>query len=589
GEMYLLSVCRPSCLAVLRYCIVISIRLKNASQSQPHYWTMGFFILLSHDSLQMDSCTNDHYGPDCRFQCKCKTGCSASGECQTDGVCKNGYFGYLCQFRDLAFLKTEQDMPILTDNDDQTCISDDTLNRATVSMLTGRFSYFRLVIKEVMHKSLDSISFVLKNADEKVSCERETYNVTIVAHIKDYYCSTATDVTSLELVGAGVSSLCTVNIGGGRNLAIKSKFSLSSVSSYPQTNGEAGVDGFYPTDPTFDSETCFYANGSEDTYDFLVLFKMPVLIDYFILINRRETDSVKYLANLEIITYDAYNGTVMRYTQVGDPSQGNGVYTIKHSSKNVPISMFRLENKTLLQFCEIEAYGECQYGCYGLDCTKICSDKCTDVACEVNGRCRECNDGYFGDTCDQACGRCAKNRFCLKLNGSCFDGCQPGFYPPVCKKECVAGMYGLDCSTPCNSNCPRDCTKDMGQCSKCLAGKYGSNCELDCSPHCVDKSCDAMTGHCTSGCTKGFWDSTCTTSCSNCLEGECDQLNLNCTKGCVEGYEGADCSKALSSSDESLINTYYILIAASCISAVFLLTGLLLRMKPTPVPLIDEH
>ncbi|KAK0044142.1 hypothetical protein Bpfe_026476, partial [Biomphalaria pfeifferi] len=51
--------------------------------------------------------------------------------------------------------------------------------------------------------------------------------------------------------------------------------------------------------------------------------------------------------------------------------------------------------------------------------------------------------------------------------------------------------------------------------------------------------------------------------CSNCLEGECDQLNLNCTKGCVEGYEGADCSKALSSSDESPINTYYILIAAS--------------------------
>ncbi|XP_025108302.1 multiple epidermal growth factor-like domains protein 6 [Pomacea canaliculata] len=75
-----------------------------------------------------------------------------------------------------------------------------------------------------------------------------------------------------------------------------------------------------------------------------------------------------------------------------------------------------------------------------------------------------CDDGWYGDTCTQACGQCAGGSACDKTNGSCVS-CQMGFQPPLCA-ECVDGRYGGSCTQTCG-NCPGGsvCDKVTGICA----------------------------------------------------------------------------------------------------------------------------
>ena len=42
-----------------------------------------------------------------------------------------------------------------------------------------------------------------------------------------------------------------------------------------------------------------------------------------------------------------------------------------------------------------------------------------------------CEDGTFGEGCME-CGHCKYNRPCNKFNGTCSDGCAPGYEGELC-------------------------------------------------------------------------------------------------------------------------------------------------------------
>ena len=44
----------------------------------------------------------------------------------------------------------------------------------------------------------------------------------------------------------------------------------------------------------------------------------------------------------------------------------------------------------------------------------------------------ECSDGYYGDKCHIACGKCLHERGCDRLNGTCYHGCKKHFKEPEC-------------------------------------------------------------------------------------------------------------------------------------------------------------
>ena len=44
----------------------------------------------------------------------------------------------------------------------------------------------------------------------------------------------------------------------------------------------------------------------------------------------------------------------------------------------------------------------------------------------------ECDNGTFGKDCTESCGNCVKDGQCHFVNGTCMNGCVPGFSGPFC-------------------------------------------------------------------------------------------------------------------------------------------------------------
>ncbi|XP_056002342.1 coadhesin-like [Ostrea edulis] len=83
---------------------------------------------------------------------------------------------------------------------------------------------------------------------------------------------------------------------------------------------------------------------------------------------------------------------------------------------------------------------------------------------------------------------------------------------------------------------------------------YGDNCDQLCSEGCLEKTCDAMTGHCLNClpgyqglrcdelCTDQKYGQQCSLQCGNCSDGEaCNHVNGTCPWGCDEGVDGDEC------------------------------------------------
>ena len=43
-----------------------------------------------------------------------------------------------------------------------------------------------------------------------------------------------------------------------------------------------------------------------------------------------------------------------------------------------------------------------------------------------------CESGMFGKHCNKSCGKCLKDEQCHHVNGSCLNGCNPGYHGVNC-------------------------------------------------------------------------------------------------------------------------------------------------------------
>ncbi|XP_056019863.1 multiple epidermal growth factor-like domains protein 10 [Ostrea edulis] len=66
---------------------------------------------------------------------------------------------------------------------------------------------------------------------------------------------------------------------------------------------------------------------------------------------------------------------------------------------------------------------------------------------------------------------------CNPINGSCLEGCIPGYLGSFCNKPCDKGTYGINCSQNCSQNCLGECDNVDGSCT-CSSEWTGSP---DCS------------------------------------------------------------------------------------------------------------
>ncbi|XP_062605891.1 multiple epidermal growth factor-like domains protein 10 [Saccostrea cucullata] len=209
------------------------------------------------------------------------------------------------------------------------------------------------------------------------------------------------------------------------------------------------------------------------------------------------------------------------------------------------------------ELCELEVYGCPNSMVYRNNCNLSCPRNCKEGLCNIeSGTCLGCNKGFkglrceeqcdgrtYGENCGMFCGPCLNLEQCHQVNGTCFKGCDKGFYGEWCTKGCIDGFYGYNCEDTCNINCgvPGKCDRVTGECEggcqagwkdlkcdqKCDGGRFGQNCAQSCGV-CLDKEqCHHIKGICPNGCDRGY-------------------LGVNCTQECLQGFHGYQCNETCS-------------------------------------------
>ena len=89
-----------------------------------------------------------------------------------------------------------------------------------------------------------------------------------------------------------------------------------------------------------------------------------------------------------------------------------------------------------------------------------------------------CQDGFYGDNCDNSCACRVVTECTDKINGGCT--CQAGFTGTTCEQTCPTGLYGLGCASECECSLmgTRVCDHITGLCD-CLDSWRGFLCEIE--------------------------------------------------------------------------------------------------------------
>ncbi|GFO40161.1 receptor-type tyrosine-protein phosphatase kappa [Plakobranchus ocellatus] len=194
-----------------------------------------------------------------------------------------------------------------------------------------------------------------------------------------------------------------------------------------------------------------------------------------------------------------------------------------------------------------DARQNCPRGRYGPGCSLFCNANCAgqgDPCHHVDGTCTQgCDPGYQGSHCEQACDQgtygqdcnetCANTcggvaNTCNHVNGTCDLDCDPGYVGALCDVECPAGMFGLKCEGNCSTHC-------AGKDNAC--NHVDGTCSGGCDP-------GYRTAQCNVSCDQGTYGQDCNETCANTCAGEsnsCNYMNGTCDQGCKQGYVGALC------------------------------------------------
>ncbi|XP_055884504.1 multiple epidermal growth factor-like domains protein 10 [Biomphalaria glabrata] len=440
---------------------------------------------------------------------------------------------------------------LLTDKDDETCLSQSVQTITVTFNRTYVFTWLRLAVKDPLLLPGFSVQFSRTTSTSiKIECLNQKYFLVDNSTL-DIQCDQPEAIQTVIITGTGQTSLCSLYINGGRNVALKQSTSQTTTYSdkYGTFDASKGVDG--------NTSANFYRGLScthTDIYDpnpmWTVTFPLSEITRY--ILYNRDDENQNRLARFILV---GENSGSQRFSFNDTSTTALLVYVVLDAAKS-NITQVKINATEFLTLCEVEIYGVCYETTYGQNCSKTCSKNCTNQKCDpVNGKCNVCIPGFtgdfcnqicaetnFGQNCSQICSRQCANQTCHHANGSC-KLCYPGYIGDYCNQTCPPGRFGQNCSEVCDSNCNNSlaCDNINGYCyngckvgysgnqcnEECKTGKWGRNCVNECSSQCRDQSCDRVTGRC---------------------EYICDSLtNLSCPSDCPSGYHGSNCTLKCSS------------------------------------------
>ncbi|KAI8773396.1 BgiBFReM1 [Biomphalaria glabrata] len=420
------------------------------------WWLLLSFLEMAHKLYCQDiieECPVGWFGTECQYQTHCRTKCETDGDCMGN-VCKIGWFGYKCQYQDMVsrFEVPYPKIPLSkwSNTNVSECIEDERIEEVHVYLKsTIYFTWLSLTVKNA--DLLDLFTIQLENGDKKWKCEKQLYTIrnNNTARIE---CQGRELVNKLTLKGKGVTSLCSIHVSKGRNLAIKQKVTLSLGMD---TNASPDlVDGISDTTQL---SSCTPITGSQNAprKTWSLTFAEPVVASS-IEIYYKGTMVDKSLLLIE--TLDGDKAVDFNETDSKD-------YINLFNVNGDPITQFKVtdakkENvSNLITLCEVKVFGVCVPGKWGLNCNNTCDSKCNTSCNEIDGTCPDGCLGYSGDhacskTCETAqwgvnckkdCDKKCAFHACDNKNGECILGCNGFSDPPQCTEVCSDDSYGPNC------------------------------------------------------------------------------------------------------------------------------------------------
>ncbi|CAL1534187.1 unnamed protein product [Lymnaea stagnalis] len=563
-----------------------------------------FVILLLYtftlSTSQIQDCPNEWFGSNCQYKCHCDSPLNCdriTGQCLNTSKCARGWFGSACQYQDLksdpsATITTvppQTSYDWITDVNDATCNTDVRLSLVNVSWTTTLpFTWMRMTLNDSAYLGRLTVSLTRSSTPHAVYCSEQKIYV-INKNTIDIRCNVIVDTTSVIIEGHGVKSVCSLYVSGGRNVALKQ--TASQTSTYGKAFADNAVDG--KTSGLFSDNTCTHTDDSNDfNPSWTVTFEHHQLLNRILLYNRNENVCTPSECGLRLKKFilKIFNSTntVLEYQDQSD--NFSSIYSVPVPEKESIIPVIGLDisfsfsnNAKILTLCEVEAYGDCVPGSWGLKCDP-CSPLCNS-SCDVeNGACQicngamnppacdtQCNPGSWGLNCNTTCQLGCFNSSCDRLNGSCNKGCNGYSNPPQCTEKCDKGKWGRDCFNTCNTSCwNHSCSSVSGMCNEgcngyknfpnctiaCDNGAYGVNCSQNCN-NCWGSSCNSSTGLCINACNgslnfptcnavcyKDRWGKDCSNACNtSCWDKSCNRFNGMCDVGCNGYKDFPKCSK----------------------------------------------
>ncbi|KAH9490852.1 hypothetical protein Btru_033551 [Bulinus truncatus] len=525
--------------------------------------------------------TNEWFGPCDNLRCHCATGCNLEGFCYNNGKCINGWFGIKCQYQNIAnngTLNPLQYSMILYDGDNSTCIDDLSLQSLEVKWdKSYPFTWMRLVVKDQSSQNV-VISYKEKTISNEVICLNQKL-LWIDTNTVDIQCKLQNTIQQFKISGDIVRSICELAISGGRNVALKG--TAEQQSTFSTCDASLAVDG--NTSTVYSK--CAHTAADNDLYPYWkVQLQNSIAVNRYVIFNRDDDCSwcPKRLDYFNLNALNSQNQIVFNYyDQYGKTEK---VYMINDVNNGiilqVNISQRHIvdgQSWPVITLCEVEIYGDCPGGFWGMECTNQCDKKCSDSCIADGGWCpiqscwgftnppfcnNPCPKTYWGNNCSTPCNITCLNSLCDAQTGKCTDGCVDGYQIPDCTQACEQGHYGKNCSFNCSSTCTDNkCNAVNGTCFSCLPGlegtfcekpckkgNFGINCSQVCSSNCSDGECKPMYGecysclpgylgfYCNTTCPKGAFGLNCSANCpANCFNRSCDPANGKCVS-CTTGY-----------------------------------------------------
>ncbi|KAH9490834.1 hypothetical protein Btru_033519 [Bulinus truncatus] len=261
----------------------------------------------------------------------------------------------------------------------------------------------------------------------------------------DVRCENIEFINRVILEGEGITSLCSVYISAGRNVAMKQPTEQTSTNDtyYAWT----AVDGNTSTAAPYGS--CTLTNTTDMSPTWTLTFNGPVIVNSFEIYSRVDSPMRQYFTNSRLQTLDKNNAIVVNNTMPYTPYTSTNINPTPIQKIKITATNFTYPD-AILSLCEVMAFGECPVDKWGVNCMEDCSETC-------------------------------QYKYCNNINGLCTAGCNGYSDPPYCTKACTKGYYGTNCGRRCPAGCPsEECDKTNG------------TCLLACRPNYQGPFCDEM-------------------------------------------------------------------------------------------------